>query len=409
VEARTLQPNPVPPPPRAGERRVVVVVCDSLGVGAAADAAAYGDEAADTLGNVSRAVGGLELPTLGRWGIGWCTEVEGVPPRDPPEGVVGVLEPTGAGKDSTTGHWELMGVRTDEPFPLYPDGFPPEVIRPFEAAIGHPVLGNRPASGTVIIEELGEEHLATGAPIVYTSGDSVFQVAAHTDVVPLERLYDWCETARGVLTGEHAVGRVIARPFTGSPGTLERTTERRDYSLPPPGTTVCDIVHRAGVPVKAVGKIEDLFVERGITVSSHTGDDESALAAIDHFLDEEGPALIVANLVDLDQRYGHRNDPDGYAEGLRRVDTGLGALAGRLVGGDRLLVTGDHGTDPTIGTSTDHTRERVPAVAYGPGLAAPGWIGRRRTMADVGATVLDLFGLEEAPATPATSFADRLG
>lgn len=388
---------------------MVVAVCDSLGVGAAADAAEYGDGSADTLGNVSRVVGGLELPTLRRWGIGWCTDIEGVPPEDPPEGAVGVLEPTGAGKDSTTGHWELLGVRTEDPFPLYPDGFPPEVIRPFEEAVGHPVLGNRAASGTVIIEELVEDHLATGAPIVYTSGDSVFQIAAHTDVVALERLYGWCEIARGLLTGEHAVGRVIARPFTGTPGSLERTTERRDYSLPPPGTTVCDIVHRSGIPVKAVGKIEDLFVERGITVSSHTGDDASAFAAIRTFLAEEGPALIVANLVDLDQRYGHRNDPEGYAEGLRRIDAGMATLAGLLTDADRLLVTGDHGTDPTITTSTDHTRERVPVVAYGPGLTEPGWIGHRRTMADLGATVLGLFGLEETPATPATSFAERLG
>lgn len=408
MEARQLDGLPTSPPRAAGQRRLLVVVCDSLGVGAASDAADYGDEGADTLGNVARAVGGLDLPTLGAWGIGHCTDVVGVAPAEPPEGVVGVLEPTGAGKDSTTGHWELMGVRTRRAFPLYPDGFPAEVIEPFEEAIGRPVLANRAASGTEIIEELAEEHLATGSPIVYTSGDSVFQVAAHTDVVPLERLYDWCETARALLVGDHPVGRVIARPFTGEPGALRRTTDRRDYALPPPGTTVCELLHGAGIEVRAVGKIEDLFVERGISRSVHTGDDDAAFVAIEGFLDEDGPALILANLVDLDQRFGHRNDPEGYAAGLERIDAGLAALAGRLVGDDRVVVTGDHGTDPTIATSTDHTRERVPLVAWGPGLARPGWIGTHR-MVDLGTTVLDLFRVAAPPETPGESFAQDLG
>lgn len=386
---------------------MVVVVCDSLGVGAAADAASYGDEGADTLGNVSRAVGGLRLPTLERWGIGWCTEVVGVPPSDPPHGVVGVLEPTGAGKDSTTGHWELMGVRAERAAPLYPDGFPPEVIHPFEEAIGRQVLANRAASGTEIIEEFAREHLASGSPIVYTSGDSVFQVAAHVEVVPLDQLHRWCEIARGLLVGEHAVGRVIARPFTGEPGGLRRTTDRRDYALPPPGTTVCEILHDAGIEVRGVGKIEDLFVGRGITRSAHTGDDEAAFRAIARFLTQDGPALVLANLVDLDQRFGHRNDPDGYAGGLERIDGGLAEIAASLRGDDRVFVTGDHGTDPTVTPSTDHTRERVPMVAWGPGLARPGRIGAHR-MADLGTTVLDLFGVAERPTTPGRSFADAV-
>lgn len=388
----------------------MVLVCDSLGVGAAPDAGEHGDvdPHADTLGHVAAAVGGLDCPTLERWGIGRLTEVAGVEPADPPEGVVARLTPTGAGKDSTSGHWELMGVRNEEAFPLYPEGFPPEVIRPFEQATGREVLGNRPASGTVIIEELIDDHLATGSPIVYTSGDSVFQIAAHTDVVELEELYRWCEIAREILTGEHRVGRVIARPFQGEPGALERTPQRRDWAVEPPGTTVLDVLHHAGVPVKAVGKIEDLFAERGITYSVHTGDNETSLGAVERFVSEEGPALIVANLVDFDQRYGHRNDPEGYAAALEAFDRRLAELAADLADGDRLLVTGDHGTDPTLEASTDHTREHVPLVAWGPDLARGADLGTRETMADVAATILDLFSVEEQVATVGRSFADEL-
>ncbi len=408
VEPRLLAEPPRAPPEAADDRRVVVVVCDSLGVGAAGDAEAYGDADADTLGHVAGAVGGLDLPVLGAWGLGRCTSVRGVEPADPPEGVVARLAPRGAGKDSTTGHWELMGCRTTDPFPLYPEGFPREVIDAFESAIGRTVLGNRPASGTVIIEELGEQHLATARPIVYTSGDSVFQVAAHLDVVPLTQLYDWCRTARALLTGRHRVGRVIARPFTGPPGSFERTAERRDFAVAPPGRTACDIVHGAGIPVKGVGKIEDLFDRRGVSRSAHTGTDADALAAIAAFLEEPGPALVLANLVDLDQRYGHRNDPEGYAAALERIDRGLGeVVVPALQGADRLMVTADHGTDPTITTSTDHTRERVPLVSWGPGLSGGADLGVRE-MVDVAATILELFGLTGEPATPGASFAREL-
>jgi phosphopentomutase len=335
------------------------------------------------------------------------TDVAGVPAIDP-SAVVARLEPHGAGKDSTTGHWELMGVVTKTPFPLYPEGFPRDVLLPFTSAIGRPVLGNRPASGTAIIEQLGEEHLRTGAPIVYTSGDSVFQVAAHTRIVPLETLYAWCAEARAILKGPHRVGRVIARPFDGEPGAFRRTLNRRDFTVEPPGTTVCDLVHDAGVPVRGVGKIGDLFAGRGISESEHTPDNSSSIQALAGFLEIDGPGLVFANLVDFDQLYGHRNDPVGYAGALEELDRSLGeAILPRMRAGDRLLLTGDHGTDPTITTSTDHTRERVPLLAWGPDLRK----GRDlaiRDMVDVGATVLDLLGVRAEQATSGTSLAPFL-
>jgi phosphopentomutase len=398
------------PPSAAGRRRVVVLVCDSLGVGAAPDAARYGDvdPHADTLGHVAAAVGGLDCPVLRRWGIGRLTHICGMPADEPPAGVVARLTPTGAGKDSTSGHWELMGAANPTPFPLYPDGFPDEVIAAFSAAIGRGVLGNEAASGTVIIEELVEEHLRTGEPIVYTSGDSVFQVAAHTDVVPLEQLYSWCETARAILTGPHRVGRVIARPFRGEPGSLERTRDRRDLATPPPGRTALDLLHEAGVEVRAIGKIEDLFAERGITSSIHTGDNRTSLDAVERALEGAGPRFVLANLVDFDQEYGHRNDPVGYARALGAFDRWLEVFADRLAEGDRVIVTADHGTDPTLLGSTDHTREFVPMVAWGPDLAEGTDLGTRGTMSDVAATVLDLFGVPDRTATPGRSFVAHL-
>jgi phosphopentomutase len=290
---------------------------------------------------------------------------------------------------------------------LYPDGFPKEVIGPFRKAIGREVLGNRPASGTAIIEDLGAEHLRTGAPIVYTSGDSVFQVAAHVDVVPLETLYAWCARARKILHGPHRVGRVIARPFEGEPGSFTRTPDRRDYAVEPPGRTACDLLHEAGIPVKGVGKIEDLFASGGVTWSAHTGTNQASMDALGSFLDEDGPAFVFANLVDFDQLYGHRNDPIGYARCLEEFDAGLAAeIVPRLREADRIMITGDHGTDPTITASTDHTRERVPLVAAGPQVSGVD-LGVRE-MIDVGTTVLDLFGVTGRPGTPRRSFADVL-
>lgn len=408
MNVRHLNELPGPPPVSANRRRVALVVCDSLGIGHAPDAARYGDEGANTLSHVAAAVGGLSLPILEQWGIGRLTEIVGVPAAAEPEAVVARLTPTAAGKDSTTGHWELMGYRNDQPFPTYPDGFPAEIVEPFSRAIGRGLLGNRAASGTAIIEELGQEHVASGKPIIYTSADSVFQIAAHEQVVPLQELYGWCRKAREILTDEHRVGRVIARPFTGERGSFRRTLARRDFTVPPPEPTGCDVLHASGVAVKAVGKIEDLFAQRGITSSAHTGDNEASLAAIGNFLGEDGPALVFANLVDFDQSYGHRNDPAGYAEALESFDQALGSLIELLRDGDRILITGDHGNDPTRYESTDHTRERVPLLAWGRGLECGADLGIRSSLADVGSTVLDLFGLQCPLPADGHSFAEYL-
>ncbi|HEX8859046.1 MAG TPA: phosphopentomutase, partial [Actinomycetes bacterium] len=301
----------------ARPRKVALIVCDSLGIGAAPDAADYGDAGSNTIAHTAAAVGGLRLPSLGAWGIGRLTGIEGVPPAEPSVAVVARMAERSAGKDTTTGHWEMMGIVLPEPFPTYPDGFPAEVIDAFSEAIGMPVLGNVPASGTEIIKQLGEEHLATGRPIVYTSADSVFQIAAHQRVVPLERLYRWCEIARKLLTGPNAVGRVIARPFDGEPGSFFRTKERRDYALPPAGPTVLEAVEKAGVRTLGVGKIEDIFSGRGLAGSDHTGDNQSSLDATVRFLrGAEAPTFVFTNLVDFDMVYGHRRDAPGYARCL---------------------------------------------------------------------------------------------
>jgi phosphopentomutase len=311
-----------------------------------------------------------------------------------------------AGKDTTTGHWEMMGVVLDQPFPTYPDGFPPEVIDAFSDAIGRGVLGNRPASGTEIIEELGPEHLETGRPIVYTSADSVFQIATNKRVVPLDQLYAWCEQARGLLKGEHAVGRVIARPFDGDPGSFTRTKERRDYALPPAGPTVLEALERAGVRTRGVGKIEDIFSRRGLVDSDHTGDNETSLDACVRFLREaDGPTFVFANLVDFDMVYGHRRDAEGYARCLERLDARLPEVVAELGDGDWLFLTADHGCDPTA-PGTDHTREFTPMVAFSPGGTSGRHLGDRTTFADLGATIAELFAVP--PVGPGRSFASDL-
>jgi phosphopentomutase len=377
-------------------QKVAVIVCDSLGVGAAPDAADYGDLGSDTVGHTAAALGGLSLPTLGAWGLGRLTEVAGVPPVDPGAALVARMAERSAGKDTTTGHWEMMGVVLDKPFPTYPDGFPAEVIDAFAAAIGRQVLGNRPASGTEIIKELGAEHLATGNPIVYTSADSVFQIATHKRVVPLEQLYAWCETARELLTGVHAVGRVIARPFDGEPGSFARTKERRDYALPPPGRTVLEAVQKGGVRTLGVGKIEDIFSRQGLDGSDHTGDNATSLDATVRFLREaSGPTLVFTNLVDFDMVYGHRRDVEGYGRCLEELDRRLPEVVGELGGSDWLFLTADHGCDPTA-PGTDHTREHTPMVAFSPGGTAGVRLPDRDTFADLGATVADLFGIERS-------------
>lgn len=385
--------------------RVLILVCDSFGVGDAPDAAAYGDEGSDTLGNCSRAVGGLRAPNLAALGLGHLTKIEGVEPKAEPGTAHGRLTERSAGKDTTTGHWEMAGLVLDHPFPLYPNGFPREVIAPFEEATGRGVLGNKPASGTEIIEELGEEHLRTGRPIVYTSGDSVFQIACHKGVVPLDTLYEWCRIARAILTGPHAVGRVIARPFAGEPGSFTRTPERRDFSVPPPGKTLLDFCRDAGVAVYGVGKIQDIFAGRGLSEARYSDSNDHGVDITLEYLRRPGPALVFANLVDFDSKYGHRNDPEGYAAAVEALDRRIPEVTAALNGGVMFL-TGDHGCDPTT-SSTDHSRERTPLLVVGlPG--GPYDVGARASFADLGATVADVLGVE-GESLRGESFAVELG
>jgi phosphopentomutase len=385
--------------------RVLLLVCDSFGVGQAPDAAAFGDEGSDTLGNCSRSVGGFDAPNLASLGLGFLTEIAGVPPRAEPGTAHGRLTERSAGKDTTTGHWEICGLVLDRPFPLYPNGFPEEVIRPFEERIGLRVLGNRPASGTEILAELGEDHMRTGRPIVYTSGDSVFQIACHKDVVPLERLYEWCRIARGLLMGENRVGRVIARPFAGEPGGFVRTPERRDFSVPPPGPTLLDRCVAEGVSVFGVGKIQDIFAGKGMTEARYSDSNDHGVELTLDYLRRPGPSLVFTNLVDFDSKYGHRNDPPGYARCVEAFDRRLPELVGALDGGV-LFITGDHGCDPTT-PSTDHSRENTPVLAADvPG--GPHELGVRPGFSDLGATVGRLLGVDTSGLAGA-SFAADLG
>jgi phosphopentomutase len=388
--------------------RVLLLVCDSFGVGEAPDAAAYGDRGSDTIGNTARAVGGIHAPNLGRLGLGMLTDAPGIEPRAEPGTAHGKLRERSAGKDTTTGHWEIGGLVVERPFPTYPDGFPPEVIEPFERAVGLPILGNVAASGTEIIASLGEEHVRTGRPIVYTSADSVFQIAAHKNVVPLERLYEWCRLARGILDGEHRVGRVIARPFVGEPEGFTRTHERRDFSVAPFGPTYLDRVLAAGRPVFGVGKIPDIFAGRGLTESEHSESNDHGVDLTVKYLGREDDVLVVTNLVDFDTKYGHRNDAEGYARCVEAFDRRVPELVD-AVGDGLLFLTGDHGCDPTD-ESTDHTREHTPVLVAGRGLAGRPAVdlGVRDTFADLGATAASVFGVGP-DGLAGTSFAPDLG
>jgi len=381
-------------------RRVVLMVLDGVGVGELPDAALYGDAGSNTLVHTARAAGGLSLPHLNHLGLGRLAPVAGLDPVPAPAGCYGRMAERSPGKDTMTGHWEMAGLILDRPFPVYPEGFPPEVIRPFEARIGRRVLGNRPASGTAIIEELGAEHLATGRPIVYTSADSVFQIAAHEGVIPVEELYRMCAIAREILVGEHAVGRVIARPFTGTPGSFRRTPRRRDFPLPPPRPTLLDRLAARGLEVVAVGKVYDLFAGRGITRAVPAAGNAELFARTLEALSATRAGLVLTNLVDFDTLYGHRNDAAGFAAALEDFDRRLPELLGTLTGNDLLIITADHGCDPTT-PSTDHSREYVPLLVYGPGVRSGVDLGTRETFADLGATVAEIFGVE-APA--GTSF-----
>jgi len=373
-------------------KRVAVIVLDSVGCGDAPDEAQYNDSGSNTLGNTSKAVNGINLPNLGKLGIGNITEIKGVPPFESPIGAYGRLTEVSAGKDTTTGHWELTGIILENPFPTYPNGFPEEIIFAFESKIGRKTLGNYPASGTEIIKDLGKEHLHTGKPIIYTSADSVFQIAAHEVVVPLHELYRYCEIARELLTGEHAVGRVIARPFIGEIDNFTRTEDRKDYSLEPPENTILDMIKSVGMEVAGVGKIEDIFAHRGLTMSSHTGNNMDGVDAVISYLQQDFYGLIFANLVDFDAIYGHRNNPQGYADALEAFDKRLPEILGSLKKDDVLIITADHGNDPTT-PSTDHSRERVPILIYGKHIRQNNYIGNRSSFADLASTIGDLLNV----------------
>lgn len=369
-------------------RRILLIVLDSVGVGQAPDAAKYGDAHANTIGNTAKAVGGLRIPHLAALGLGRVTAIEGMSLHAEIHGAYGYMIPQSAGKDTTNGHYEFVGVTLTEPLPTYPQGFPPDIMTPFEQTIGRKTLGNKPASGTQIIAELGDEHVRTGSPIVYTSADSVFQVAAHEEVIPLEELYRICEHARQLLTGRHDVGRVIARPFIGTPGHYVRTSNRRDYSRDFGDTLLNKLVDKQ-IPVIGIGKIEDIYGGHGITTGIHTisNDDgiTKTIAAMDY---THGSALIFTNLVDFDMLYGHRNDPVGFAHAIEAFDERLPEIISHMSDEDLLMITADHGCDPTT-PSTDHSREGVPLLVYNKRMTTAIALGCRDTFADLGATMAE--------------------
>jgi phosphopentomutase len=375
--------------PASPFRRAIIIVMDSVGIGELPDARQYGDEGSNTLGNIDKQVP-LEIPTLRALGleqVGGLTRLTRLTP-----GAFGRMAEASAGKDSVTGHWELMGIVLDRAFPVFPNGFPADIITEFSRQTGRGVLGNKAASGTQIIDELGAEHLRTGSLIVYTSADSVFQIAAHEEIVPVPELYRACEVAYKLVGEGLGVGRVIARPFIGTPGHFKRTANRHDYALPPPRETLLDRVTAASLPVVAIGKIEDLFAGRGITRAFHTASDDEGMDHVERQMTDVERGLIFTNLVDFDTQYGHRNDIEGYARNLERFDARLGALLPRLRDDDVLIVTADHGNDPTT-ASTDHSREYVPLLVTGARVRSGVDLGTRRTFADVGQTLAEVFGV----------------
>lgn len=373
--------------------RVVLIVLDSCGVGELPDAFKYGDQGSNTLGNTSKAVGGLHLPNLQKLGLGNIGPISGVLPGESPLASFGKMAEISPGKDSTTGHWEMCGLILEQPFPVYPKGFPDDLIKKFEKAIGTGILGNKPASGTEIIKELGQEHLTTGKPIVYTSADSVFQIAAHEEKIPVPRLYEMCVIARELLTGENAVGRVIARPFVGKSGSFKRTDRRKDFSLAPPEKTILDILQDKDIKVVGIGKIQDLFAGKGVTRSIHTKDNPDAMDKLIQTIKQEKTGLIFINLVDFDMVWGHRNDVQGFAKGLEDFDAKLESVLKLLQPNDLLFITADHGCDPTT-PSTDHSREYVPVLVYGKKLSQGVDLGTRKSFSDLAATLADVFGVQ---------------
>ena len=371
-------------------KRAVILVLDGVGAGDAHDAMKYGDVGSNTLAHVARAVGGFNLPALASHGLGNVIDLEGMPKEPDALGAWGRMQPASAGKDSTTGHWEIAGVHLPRPFPTYPHGFPSDVVDQFARLTGRGVIGNVVGSGTAVLDEFGAEHMETGKWILYTSADSVFQIAAHEGVVPLEELYRACETARHMLVPPNDVSRVIARPFEGEPGSFRRTPNRRDYSIEPPDETLLDALEKAGIPRHGVGKVDDLFAKRGID-AQHTGSNAEGIDLIREWLEGAGNGLLFANLVDFDQLYGHRNDVAGFYNSLREFDFALPSLTSALREDDLLFITADHGNDPTTIT-TDHAREMVPLLAIGSRVQS-GDLGERRTFSDLGATVADWLGV----------------
>ena len=371
-------------------KRAVILILDGVGIGEAPDAAAYGDAGSDTLGNVARASGGLKLPRLERLGLGNIRELDGVAPRGDAAGAWGTMRPASAGKDSTAGHWEIAGVHLERPFPTFPNGFPRDLVEDFARQTGRGVIGNVVGSGTDVIDRYGDEHQATGSWILYTSADSVFQIAANEGVIPLTELYRACEIARALLKPPYDVSRVIARPFAGTSGGYKRTSNRRDYSIEPPDKTLLDALAKAGIPRAGVGKVDDLFAGRSIT-SKHTASNAEGIRGIKEWLSAAESGLLFANLVDFDQLFGHRNDVAGFYGALREFDAALPSITSRLKEDDLLFITADHGNDPTT-PSTDHARERVPLLAAGMRVV-PRDLGERQTFSDLGATVAEWFGL----------------
>jgi len=373
-------------------KRAIVLILDGVGIGELPDAETYGDKGSNTLGNLARICGGIKLPTLERLGLGNISPIQGVKQVEKPLACFGKMAEMSPGKDSTSGHWELFGIILKKPFPTYPDGFPESIIKEFESKIKHKVLGNIPASGTEIIKQLGEEHLKTRKPIVYTSADSVFQIACHLDVFSLDKLYHFCEIAREILKGKHAVARVIARPFAGKPPDFYRTKERRDYSLPPPEPTLLDIAKNSGLEVIAIGKIDDLFSHRGYTKSYHSVNDMECVNLVFKAMDDVAEGLIVANFVQFDMDWGHRNDIEGFKKGLIEIDEGIEKIVSRIKNNDMLFITADHGNDPTT-PSTDHSREYVPILALTSRLKGRS-LGIRNSFSDMAKTIARYFELE---------------
>ena len=384
-------------------KRIIWIVLDSVGIGEMPDAAAYGDAGSDTLGNIARARA-LRLPNFSRMGLANIRPLTGLPAEAVPMGAFGKCALASPGKDTTTGHWEMVGIHLEKPFPLFPNGFPREVLSVFEDRIGRSTIGNKAASGTEIIEELGEEHVRTGSPIVYTSADSVFQIAAHEDVIPLWELYKICETAREILRGPYEVGRVIARPFTGEPGAFTRTSNRHDYAVPPPAGMLLDQLASRHVAVHSVGKIFDVFLGRGVSVYDRTKTNAEGMQVTLEAMDVTPAGLIFVNLVDFDMLYGHRNDVEGYARALEEADAWVPSLLAAMDRNDLVIFCADHGCDPTT-ASTDHSREYTPLLAYSPSGKGGVNLGTRATLSDIGQTVAENFG---AVITKGTSFLKEL-